>query len=284
MLAAEGLVELLPNRGAIAVSLTRSRRAQHLRGDGGPGGAVRRTGGAAHHRRGTGRDPGHALRDDGRLHARATCPATTASTRRSIAPSTRPPRTRCSPSTYNQVNARLQALRFRSNQDGDKWKRAVKEHEKMIEALGARDPAAMREVLLTHLNNKRDVVIEQLRGIAQARFGSGPMNAPLPLKVARGAAGPVYDSVARAQQRSGGALARRLAERNARRGAVLPSRPRPLCHRRLDLPGHAGRRVRAASQRRRQAGPGHLPRPEGAHRRRAAAAPASAARRWARAW
>ena len=31
--------------------------------------------------------------------------------------------------TYQQVNARLQALRFRSNQDGEKWKRAVGEHE-----------------------------------------------------------------------------------------------------------------------------------------------------------
>ena len=69
---------------------------------------------------------------------------------------------------YNQVNARLQALRFRSNQDGDKWKRAVKEHEKMIEALVARDGAAMREVLLTHLRNKRDVVLEQLREAAAA--------------------------------------------------------------------------------------------------------------------
>ena len=30
--------------------------------------------------------------------------------------------------TYRQVNARLQALRFRSNQDEDKWNRAVEEH------------------------------------------------------------------------------------------------------------------------------------------------------------
>jgi hypothetical protein len=35
--------------------------------------------------------------------------------------------------TYRQVNARLQALRFRSNQDEDKWGRAVHEHEQMIE-------------------------------------------------------------------------------------------------------------------------------------------------------
>ena len=59
--------------------------------------------------------------------------------------------------TYNQVNARLQALRFRSNQDGEKWKRAMKEHEKMIDALQARDSAAMRELLVAHLRNKCDV-------------------------------------------------------------------------------------------------------------------------------
>ena len=72
------------------------------------------------------------------------------------------------------LNARLQALRFRSNQDGEKWKNAVKEHEKMVEALDARDPAAMREVLRTHLNNKRDVVIEQLRGSAAPASGTAP--------------------------------------------------------------------------------------------------------------
>jgi DNA-binding GntR family transcriptional regulator len=65
--------------------------------------------------------------------------------------------------TYHQVNARLQALRFRSNQDGEKWKRAVLEHERMVEALGARDAAGMRQVMLEHLANKRDVVLEQLR-------------------------------------------------------------------------------------------------------------------------
>ena len=64
---------------------------------------------------------------------------------------------------YTQVNARLQALRFRSNQDGEKWKRAVKEHEKMIEALAKHDGAAMRDVLLTHLRNKREVVLDQMR-------------------------------------------------------------------------------------------------------------------------
>lgn len=68
--------------------------------------------------------------------------------------------------TYNQVNARLQALRFRSNQDGEKWARAMAEHDQMVAALEARDGAALRAVLVAHLGHKRDVVAEQLRAAA----------------------------------------------------------------------------------------------------------------------
>jgi len=71
-------------------------------------------------------------------------------------------------STYNQVNARLQALRFRSNQDGEKWQRAVAEHEAMVAALKARDGAALARVLTQHLHHKRDVVIEQMRAARNA--------------------------------------------------------------------------------------------------------------------
>jgi DNA-binding GntR family transcriptional regulator len=60
---------------------------------------------------------------------------------------------------YAQLNARLQALRYRSNLDEAKWVRAAQEHEQMIEALAARDGARMRELLLAHLNLKRDVVL-----------------------------------------------------------------------------------------------------------------------------
>ena len=107
--------------------------------------------------------------------------------------------------TYNQVNARLQALRFRSNQDGEKWKRAVKEHEQMIEALAARDAAAMREVLLSHLHNKRDVVLEQLRRDAQTPPRREPRN-ERPAAAEGGArACPARPTtaVARRQQRGG---------------------------------------------------------------------------------
>jgi DNA-binding GntR family transcriptional regulator len=38
----------------------------------------------------------------------------------------------------------------------------------MVQALDQRDPAAMRAVLLSHLNHKRDVVVAQLRNRSQS--------------------------------------------------------------------------------------------------------------------
>ncbi len=61
---------------------------------------------------------------------------------------------------FAQVNARIEALRFRSNQDGLKWEKAVKEHQEMIDALKARDSARMRQVMMNHVMNKRDVVVQ----------------------------------------------------------------------------------------------------------------------------
>ena len=167
MLAAEGLVELLPNRGAIAVELTEEdvlntfEVMAGLEAQSGELAAQRITDAelaeikalhfemlAAYTRR----DLPAYYRLNSAIHsainAAAKNPVLTA--------------------TYKQVNARLQALRFRSNQDGEKWKSAVKEHGLMIDALSARDAVAMRAVLAGHLANKLDVVIEQLRAAAQA--------------------------------------------------------------------------------------------------------------------
>jgi DNA-binding GntR family transcriptional regulator len=162
MLAAEGLVELLPNRGAAAVSLTETdilntfEVMAGLEAQSGELAAQRITEDefaeiqamhfemlAAYTRR----DLSAYYSLNARIH-------------RAINAAARNP---VLSAVYNQVNARLQALRFRSNQDGAKWKRAVKEHEQMILALAARDGAAMREVALTHLRNKRDTVLELLR-------------------------------------------------------------------------------------------------------------------------
>lgn len=167
MLAAEGLVELVPNRGAIAVELSEAdilntfEVMAGLEAQSGELAAQRITQAelaeiqamhfemlAAYTRRDLSAYYGLNARIHRAINAAAKNPVLS--------------------TLYNQVNARLQALRFRSNQDGEKWKRAVEEHNRMVEALAARDAAAMRKVLLAHLANKRDVVLEQMRGAAQA--------------------------------------------------------------------------------------------------------------------
>jgi len=66
--------------------------------------------------------------------------------------------------TWQQLNRRLHALRFRSNQDEVKWAHALDEHAQMLRALKARDGQAMRRLLVEHLRRKRDAVLEQIAG------------------------------------------------------------------------------------------------------------------------
>ncbi|MFB0899904.1 MAG: GntR family transcriptional regulator [Polaromonas sp.] len=168
MLAAEGLVELLPNRGAIAVELSPAdvlntfEVMAGLEAQSGELAAERITDTemaeiqAMHYEMlaaYTRRDLPAYYRLNAAIHA-----AINAAAKNPVLSA-----------TYRQVNARLQALRFRSNQDGEKWAAAMKEHEQMIDALTQRDPAAMRAVLLSHLNHKRDVVMAQLFQQQQSR-------------------------------------------------------------------------------------------------------------------
>ena len=161
MLAAEGLVELLPNRGAVAVSLSEQdvrdtfEVMAGLEGQSGELAAQRITDAelseikalhfemlAAHARR----DLSLYYRLNAQIHKAINLAA----------------KNPVLQATYTQVNARLQALRFRSNQDEVKWTHAVNEHGQMIDALAARDGGLLRNILQQHLNHKRDVVLAQL--------------------------------------------------------------------------------------------------------------------------
>lgn len=65
--------------------------------------------------------------------------------------------------TYLQMNARIQNLRFRSNFNQDKWNAAMKEHSAMLDALERRDGQALHAILEHHLQTKRDTVVADLR-------------------------------------------------------------------------------------------------------------------------
>ena len=169
MLAAEGLVELLPNRGAVAAQLGRQdvidafEVIAGLEGMSGELAAARITDAelaeirASHYEMlaaFTRRDLPAYYRLNAHIH-------------QSINAAARNP---VLAQTYRTVNARLQALRFRSNFDERKWGIAVQEHEQMVEKLAARDGASLRALLVQHLEHKRDAVLDLMQqGQLQAK-------------------------------------------------------------------------------------------------------------------
>jgi DNA-binding GntR family transcriptional regulator len=162
LLAAEGLVDLLPNRGAVAVKLTEADVVNTfevlamLESMSGELAAQRVTDEeiaeiqAMHYEMMasfTRRDLSGYYRLNAKIHSAINNAA----------------RNPVLISTYRAINARVQSLRFRTNQNETKWQRAMKEHERMLEALIAHDPVALRTVLLEHLTRKRDAIIDLMR-------------------------------------------------------------------------------------------------------------------------
>jgi DNA-binding GntR family transcriptional regulator len=162
LLAAEGLVDLLPNRGAVAVKLSEAdvlntfEVLAAIEGQSGELAAQRVTDAelaelrALHYEMMASyarSDLSNYYRLNQRIHV-------------AINEATKNP---VLVKTYNSINARVTSLRFRTNQNAARWKIAVKEHEAMIEALAAHDSAALRAVMVQHLESKRDTVLELLR-------------------------------------------------------------------------------------------------------------------------
>lgn len=162
MLAAEGLVELLPNRGAVVAQMSVQDVADTfeliagLEGQSGELAAARISDAQLAEIRAlhyemlaafTRRDLATYYRLNALIHSHINAAAGN----------------RALTQTWANVNARLQALRFRSNFDEAKWQHAMKEHDRMVELLAARDAAALRALMVSHLLNKRDAVLELMR-------------------------------------------------------------------------------------------------------------------------
>jgi DNA-binding GntR family transcriptional regulator len=66
--------------------------------------------------------------------------------------------------TYNALAGRITRARYMSNRmRPDRWKAAMEEHAAILEALLARDGARLGPMLARHLQNKRDIILEALR-------------------------------------------------------------------------------------------------------------------------
>ena len=160
-LAGEGIVELQPNRGAVVASLSRidvEHAFETL-------GALEALAGELAAARATAaeRDELRALHFEMlAAHARRDLPSYYRLNReihRRLVGCARNP---VLADTHARLNARLQALRFRSNLNRDKWDAAVAEHAAMVEALDAGDGARLAALLRDHLDHKRTTVLAQL--------------------------------------------------------------------------------------------------------------------------
>jgi DNA-binding GntR family transcriptional regulator len=172
LLTAEGLVEHLPNRGAIAVQLSADDVAHAfevmaaLEGLSGELACARISDDELAELQ--------ALNFEMRAHhARRDLPAyyrLNAQIHQAINRAARNP---VLSEVYDRLNARLQALRFSSNFDTEKWDAAVRDHDAMIEALLARDGARLRRILVRHMQHKLEVVLAHLAGDGSRSDGAG---------------------------------------------------------------------------------------------------------------
>jgi DNA-binding GntR family transcriptional regulator len=161
LLAAEGLVELLPNRGAVVAPIEPARIAETLA----VMGALESLAGelacaeandesvaeirALHyemlalHARG---DLDGYFRHNQAIHLKIV----EASGNAVLA------------QTYRQLNANVRRVRYMANLSPERWDAAVKEHEAILAALGARDAARLKRLLRDHLSAKLASVLEAI--------------------------------------------------------------------------------------------------------------------------
>jgi DNA-binding GntR family transcriptional regulator len=162
-LASEGLVRLLPNRGAIVAPLEPERVKQTFA----VMGALEALAGElacrnasdeeineiralhyqmlAHHARGELAD---YFRCNQEIHAKLV----QASGNEPLA------------EVYRSLNANVRRARYMANYSAERWGEAVEEHEEMLRALTRRDGAALQRILREHLANKLVLVMEALGG------------------------------------------------------------------------------------------------------------------------
>jgi DNA-binding GntR family transcriptional regulator len=167
-LAFEGLVRLLPNRGAIVAPLEAGRVKQTFA----VMGALEALAGElacriasdeaineiralhyqmlAHHARGELAD---YFRCNQEIHAKLV----QASGNEPLA------------EIYRSLNANVRRARYMANYSRERWDEAVEEHEEMLRALTQRDGAALQRILREHLANKLVLVMEALGEPGAAR-------------------------------------------------------------------------------------------------------------------
>jgi DNA-binding GntR family transcriptional regulator len=63
---------------------------------------------------------------------------------------------------YQQLIIRIHAIRFVVKKTPERWRQAVEEHEQMVEALESRDGKKLARIMKLHLRNKAEMVEEAM--------------------------------------------------------------------------------------------------------------------------
>ncbi len=161
LLATEGLVALLPNRGAQVARLEAKRLAETLQ----VMGALEALAGelACQHSAAHQIAEIRALHDDMvAQHARGDLVAYFRYNQAIHLKIVEASGNAMLANTYRQLNANVLRVRYMANLSRERWDEAVREHEKILAALEARDAARLKRLLQDHLAHKLAAVLNAL--------------------------------------------------------------------------------------------------------------------------
>jgi DNA-binding GntR family transcriptional regulator len=165
LLATEGLVELLPNRGAVVATMDTARLAETLQ----VMGALEGLAGELACRNATPAqiEEIRGLHNDMlRMHSRSDLAGyfryNQAIHLKIVEASGNP----VLANTYRHLNVNVRRARYMANLSKERWDAAVGEHEEILRALAARDVARLKRLLRDHLANKMASVLTGLEKAA----------------------------------------------------------------------------------------------------------------------
>jgi DNA-binding GntR family transcriptional regulator len=164
LLATEGLVELLPNRGAVVARIDAARLAETLQVMGALEGLAGEL--ACRHASAERIEEIRALhRQMLTKHARGDLAGYFHYNQAIHLSIVEASGNSVLANAYRQLNANVRRARYMANLSRERWDEAVREHEQILEALAGRNVAALRRLLRDHLANKLAAV---LTGIEKA--------------------------------------------------------------------------------------------------------------------
>jgi DNA-binding GntR family transcriptional regulator len=73
---------------------------------------------------------------------------------------------------YANIAGRIQKTRYMAHKTAEQWRRAVKDHEEMVRLLGARDHNRLAALMRSHVRSKKPVIAASYGKNADAKTGS----------------------------------------------------------------------------------------------------------------